>query len=104
MTSADSDAGSETAPEGVRFRSLGAGERDAAFELILSAFGADWPSVPISVSPRDHFEWKLESPQAVADQVTVIELDERLIGFWGSINRDAWVDGRREPGRVPKEE
>jgi hypothetical protein len=65
----------------------------------VAAFGADWPSVPISVPARDHLEWKMSSPQLVPDHASVVELDGQLIGYWGSINRDVWFDGERCAGR-----
>ena len=83
----------------VRFRSPRSGEIDRIYELILETFGDDWPRIPIGVSPRDHLEWKMSSPQLVPDEVSVVELDDRLIGFWGSVNRDVWLNGERHPGR-----
>ena len=81
------------------FRTMRPDEVDAVFDLIQAAFGDRWPNIPIGVAPREHLAWKMSSPKLLPEEVSVIEFDGRLTGYWGVIGRDVWLRGERARGR-----
>ena len=81
------------------FRPLAPGDAEAVLEVLDAAFERGWPNIPLSASPLEHLQWKIECPQPVPASSSVAEVDGRIIGYSGVVARDAWVRGRRMPGR-----
>ena len=80
------------------FRVMRSEDIDDVLEVLLAAFGPEWPKIPIRVPPLDHLKWKINTPQADPDDSTVIEIDGRIVGYSGSGGRDAWLRGERRGG------
>ena len=89
----------ESAVTEPNFRPLQPGDVEAVLDVFLAAFERGWPNIPISVSPLEHLQWKIDCPQPVPDGASVAEIDGRIIGYVGTVGRDAWVRGRRLYGR-----
>ena len=84
----------------LRFRPFRPEDVDGILELFLTAFGNRWPNLPLRVSPRDHLEWKLSSPDAQREQVHVLEINGRISLFGTKVLRTVWVKGRNLPWKT----
>ena len=67
--------------------------------LLEQSFERGWPNIPLQVPPLEHLCWKMDSPQLIPGDASVIELDGRIIAYNGTVGRDVWVRGERVPGR-----
>ena len=68
---------------------------DEIFELVQLAFGDAWPGFPISVSRREHLEWKIRYPDQRPDLCDVLEMDGRIVGYIEGREWDVLVQGER---------
>lgn len=65
----------------------------AILRLLQAAF-ADWPRIPIDVSPLEHLEWKMQAPDGLEVAHTVGTIDDEIVAVdlrWMTLTQ---VDGR----------
>ncbi len=80
------------------FRYMGLQEVERAYELVMLAFGEQWPNLPIKVSRLEHLRWKLSGPRAVPTDPEIAEVGGRIVGYIGGSTRQMWVKGELARG------